>query len=184
MKKIAIILATGFEEIEAVTPIDILRRGGVEVIVAGVGDIQITGARSIKIECDTTIDNLKPNDFDGVVIPGGMPGASNISESEESGSFIQSMYQEKKLVAAICASPAIVLSPLNVLDGKKSTGYPGFENKFSKFVDIKTDTVVIDDNIITSKGPGTAADFSFAVLEYLEGKDVTISVARSMLFLK
>jgi len=184
MKKIAIILANGFEEIEAVTPIDILRRGGVEVIIAGIRDINITGSHGIRIECDMAVHQMNVADFDGVVIPGGLPGATNISESEEAGEFIKSMYQDKKLVAAICASPSLVLSPLNILDGKKSTGYPGFENKFSNFVEIKTDNVVIDGNVITSKGPGTAADFSFAVLEYLEGKDKAESVARSMLFIE
>lgn len=182
MKKIALLLAHGFEEVEAVTPIDILRRGGVAVIIAGVGESNIIGSHGIKIECDTTIGQIDACDFDGVVIPGGMPGAANISESVEAGRFIESLYQDKKLIAAICASPSIVLSPLKVLDGKKCTGYPGFENRFSEFVELKTDKVVVDGNIITSKGPGTAADFSFAILEYLVGVEQAESVARGMLF--
>ncbi|MCK5153354.1 MAG: DJ-1/PfpI family protein [Spirochaetales bacterium] len=183
MKKVVILLAEGFEEVEAVTPIDILRRGGIEVVIAGVGDTKITGSHGIIIECDTTIDQIDADNYDGVVIPGGMPGATNISKSEDANKFIKSIYQNKKLVAAICASPAIVLSPLHILDGKKSTGYPGFENKFSEFVELKTDKVIVDGNIITSRGPGTAADFSFAVLKYLEGKETAETVARSMLFI-
>ena len=124
MKRIAILLAHGFEEVEAVTPIDILRRGGIDVIIAGVDDKNIIGSHKIKIECDTTIDQINADDFDGVVIPGGMPGAANISESVEACRFIESIYQDNKLIAAICASPAIVLSPLKILDGRKSTGYP------------------------------------------------------------
>lgn len=183
MKKIAIIIANGFEEIEAVTPIDILRRGGIEVISAGVGGTNISGSHGIKIECDTIIGQINAEEFDGVVIPGGMPGAKNISESAEANKFIERMYLEKNLVAAICASPAIVLSPLKVLDGIKSTGYPGFESKFSSYAEIKTEKVVVDGNIITSRGPGTAADFSFAVLEYLTGNDKAKSVSQSMLFI-
>jgi 4-methyl-5(b-hydroxyethyl)-thiazole monophosphate biosynthesis len=182
MKKILIILAHGFEEVEAVTPIDILRRGGIDVIIAGVGESNIIGSHGIKIQCDTTIEQIDADDYDGVVIPGGLPGADNISESEEAGRFIESIYQGKKLVAAICASPSIVLSPLKILDGRKSTGYPGFENRFSEFVELKTDKVVVDGNIITSKGPGTAADFSFAILEYLVGVEQAESVARAMLY--
>ncbi len=183
MKKVCVILAHGFEEVEAVTPIDILRRGGIDVIIVGVGDNNIIGSHGISIECDTTIGQINSDDIDGVVIPGGMPGAANISESVEAGRFIESLYQGKKLIAAICASPSIVLSPLKILDGKKSTGYPGFENGFSEFVELKTDKVVVDGNIITSKGPGTAADFSFTILEYLVGKKQAETVARSMLFL-
>lgn len=183
MKKIAVILASGFEEIEAVTPIDILRRGGVEVILAGVGNERITGSHGIEIKCDTTIAHLDGDYLDGVLIPGGMPGAANISESVEAGKLIEVMNHDNKLIAAICASPAIVLSPLKVLEGRKSTGYPGFENKFSEFVEIKTDKVVVDGNIITGKGAGNAADFSFAVLEYLAGAEKAKSVARTMLFL-
>ncbi|MEA1911065.1 MAG: DJ-1 family glyoxalase III [Spirochaetota bacterium] len=183
MKKIVIILADGFEEVEAVTPVDILKRGGVDVVTAGVGDRKISGSHGIKIECDTTVRQIDADDFDGVVIPGGMPGATNISESEEAGKFIKSIYQNKKLVAAICASPSVVLSPLKVLDGKKSTGYPGFEGRFNSFTEIRTESVVIDGNVITSKGPGTAAEFSFAVLEYLEDKEKSDTVAGSMLFI-
>ncbi len=182
MKRIALILAHGFEEVEAVTPIDILRRGGIDVVIAGIGDNKIIGSHGISIECDTTIGQIDAVDFDGVVIPGGLTGANNISESEEAGRFIESIYQNKKIVAAICASPSIVLSPLKVLDGKKSTGYPGFENGFSEFVELKTDKVVVDGNIITSKGPGTAADFSFAILEYLVGQEKAESVAKAMLY--
>jgi protein deglycase len=184
MKKIAVLLAHGFEEIEAITPIDILRRGGVVIVIAGVGGNQITGSHGVGIECDITLDQLKADDFSGVVLPGGLPGASNILQSEEAASFIKSMHQDKKLIAAICASPAIVLSPLNILDGKKSTGYPGSEKDFSSLVELKTDKVVVDGNIITSRGPGTSADFSFAILEYLEGKDKADSVAGSMLFVR
>ena len=167
MKKIVVILAHGFEEIEAVTPIDILKRGGIDVVIAGIGDINIIGSHGIKIECDTSIGQIDADDFNGVIIPGGLPGANNISDSEEAGRFIKRIYQDKKLIAAICASPALVLSPLKILEGKKSTGYPGYENKFSEFVELKTDKVVVDGNIITSKGAGTSADFSFAILHYL-----------------
>ena len=183
MKKIAVIMANGFEEIEAVTPIDILRRGGIEVVISGVGNTLIRGSHGIGIECNTTVKELDPADFDGVVIPGGLPGATNIAESGESNIFIEKMYADNKLIAAICASPSVVLSPLKILDGKISTGYPGSEKDFSNFVELKTDKVVVDGNIITSKGPGTAASFSFAILEYLAGAEKTESVAGSMLFL-
>jgi len=165
MKKIVVLLAEGFEEIEAVTPVDILRRAGVEVLLTGVSDKKVKGSNGIVIETDCLLKEL-PIDIDGVVIPGGMPGSRNISDSEEAGSLIRKCYESGRLIAAICAAPAVVLGEMGLLEGLKFTGYPGTEKSVN---DAKhsEERVVIDRNLITSRGPGTAAEFSLALVEYL-----------------
>lgn len=170
MKRVAVLLATGFEEVEAITPIDFLRRAGVEVVVTGIGSSVVQGANSVRIQTDTTIENLK-GDLDGIVIPGGMPGSSNVAESKEASALIKRLNRDGKLVAAICAAPAVVLSPLGILDGKKATCYPGMDQGFSASVIFDDHRVVADGNIITSKGPGTAGEFALALVQYLEGSE-------------
>ncbi|PIU39866.1 MAG: DJ-1 family protein, partial [Candidatus Omnitrophica bacterium CG07_land_8_20_14_0_80_50_8] len=127
MKKTAlIVLADGFEEIEAVTPIDVLRRAGIEVIVAGVGKREVTGAHDITVETDLMLEQYQGIP-DAVVLPGGMPGAANLNQSEALKDLLQKMKRAGKIIAAICASPAVVLAPNGILEGKKATCYPGFE---------------------------------------------------------
>lgn len=169
MKRIAVLLADGFEEVEAVTPIDFLRRAGVEVIIAGVTGKIVTGAHGIKITADMGADEL-PSDLDGVVIPGGMPGAQNVSDSPVAVSIIQKHFNSGKVIAAICAAPAVVLGSHGLLKGRKYTCYPGYEK------DVKDGTfchesVVNDGNLLTSRGPGTAARFALALIERLAGKE-------------
>jgi len=164
-----LLLAEGFEEIEAVTPLDMLRRAGIEVLTIGIGSGKITGAHGISLEADMTIDeyNSVP---ENVIIPGGMPGASNISSNEKACELIKTVNKNKGLVAAICAAPAVVLAPLGILDGKKATCYPGYESHFNR-TDFTEDRVVHDGNIITSRAAGTAAEFSLAIVEYIKGKE-------------
>lgn len=122
MRRVAVFLAEGFEEIEAVVPIDILRRGGVEVVVAGVGTDVVTGSHGITIDTDAVVEEIDINDFDGLILPGGLPGANNLAESEGVNKLLNSARDEGKLIAAICASPALVLSPLGILKNKKLPG--------------------------------------------------------------
>lgn len=178
--KVLVILAQGFEEIEAVTCIDILRRAGIEVVVAGLESETITGSHGITITADKQLDQVLP-DFDACVLPGGMPGATHLSESKKVSEIIQKMDRGKKIIAAICAAPAVVLSPLGILKNKNATCYPGLQNRFGSDVHFKQDPVVVDGNIITSRGVGTALAFALAVVEKLCGKQAGEKVGRDTL---
>lgn len=162
-------IAEGFEEIEAVTPIDVLRRAGVEVLTAGLGGRRITGSHGIAIECDTTVAEA-PAQVDVVVLPGGMPGAANLGKSVELRALVQRVADAGKHVAAICAAPALTLGPWGLLDGRRATCYPAFASKLGARVTAVTDRVVVDGKVVTSRGPGTALEFSLALVEQLVGK--------------
>ncbi len=180
-KKALVVIAGGFEEIEAVTCIDVLRRADIEVTVAGLGKIDIKGAHDIKVTADISIDNADDN-FDALVIPGGMPGAANLASSEKVNELIKKFNTSGKIIAAICASPAIVLAPAGVLEGKKATCYPGLEEKFTAGVKYIKQNVVVDSNIITSQGPATAMPFALKITENLSGSDTAESLASALLF--
>ncbi len=181
MPKALIILAQGFEDIEAVTPIDLMRRAKIDVTVVGLGANIITGARGIKIQTNTTLKKIKEN-FDAVILPGGMPGAENLANSKEVKSLLLEMHSKRKIIAAICASPALVLSPLGILNNKKATCFKGMEDHFEDTVTFVESTVVVDNSIITSRGAGTAFDFGLAIIEKLVDKDTADSVARTTLY--
>lgn len=169
MKKVVLFLADGFEEVEAITPADFLRRSGIDLVLAGVSGKMVTGAHGIKIECDIEVADLD-GDLDGVIIPGGMPGASNIAADKKTVAIIKDALESDILVGAICAAPAVVLGAHGLIEGRMFTCYPGFENSFSG-ASFSEDRVVHDGNLITSRGPGTAAEFSEALVEYLCGPE-------------
>jgi len=182
-KKVLVLLAEGFEEVEAVTPIDYLRRFGVEVTAAAIGkNLTVRGSHGIQIMADALLDgllaegNLLPSAWDGVVIPGGLPGADNLAASRETGVFVTEMAAQGKLICAICAAPARVLSPLGLLKGRKFTCFPGEEEKVtspssaSYGAQWKEDRVVVDGSFITSCGAGTAGEFACAIVEALTGE--------------
>ncbi|MBQ3116644.1 MAG: DJ-1/PfpI family protein [Clostridia bacterium] len=169
MKKIAVLISDGTEEIEVITPIDLLRRAGVQCDVFSVCGKQITGSHQIKIEADMLVDELIEKDYDGIVIPGGMPGAKIISNNQTAVNVIRAMAKEGKLVSAICASPAVVLSKRGVIDGKKATCYPfvDFTEQLKSTSDYIEQDVVIDGNVITANGPKSAMKFALAICDYL-----------------
>ncbi len=177
-KKALVILADGFEEIEAVSCVDILRRAGVDVVLAGLNDIKAIGSRKLILLADKKLAEIK-DDFDACVLPGGSIGAENLSHSEIARSIIKKMYQDGKLIAAICASPAVVLAPLGILDNKSATCYPGMQEYFNKSTTYKNSPVVIDENIITSQGPGTSLLFALTIVEKLCGKEISDKVKES-----
>jgi 4-methyl-5(b-hydroxyethyl)-thiazole monophosphate biosynthesis len=179
-KKAIVILADGFEEIEAITPIDVLRRADIEVIVAGLSSKTITGARKLKVETDILLDEIHGLP-DALILPGGAVGAKNLHGSKKVLGLIQSMNAEKKVVAAICASPAFALAAAGVLDGKKATCYPGCEGRFPASAKFSEDRVVVDGNIITSRAPGTALEFALAIVRVLTGQEKAISLKEEML---
>ena len=191
-KKVLAFLAEGFEEVEAITPIDYLRRTGIEVTVAAVNKgPTVKGARGIRVAADASLDDLagegklKPSSWDAVVVPGGLPGADNLAASKQAGEFLKGMVGAGKLVAAICASPARVLAPLGLLAGKKFTCYPGEEKNISPsmltLAGWKEDRVVVDGNLVTSRGAGTAGEFAAAIIGKLAGPEEAKKLADKVL---
>ena len=179
-KKALIILADGFEEIEAVTCIDILRRAGIKVVIAGLTDTQVTGSRNIIIKSQTLLQEAG-TDFDALILPGGMPGAENLASSDTVKSLIKTFSNSNKLIAAICAAPVIVLAPLGILKNKNATCYPGMQNKTGSLMQYSEERVVVDRNLITSQGPGTALEFALKVTEKLAGKKISEKVKKAAL---
>ena len=181
MTKALVLLATGFEEIEAVTIVDILRRGNITVTTAGFKPNSTQGAHKIKIIPDKSVDEVSANEFDAIICPGGSPGYINLRKDSRIIQIIKNAYNQNKLVAAICAAPA-VLSDARILEDKNCTIYPGMENELIKGGgNPKPDNVVVDGNIITSKGPATALEFALKLVEMLEGKQVVDSVSKKLL---
>jgi 4-methyl-5(b-hydroxyethyl)-thiazole monophosphate biosynthesis len=179
-KNVLVILAEGFEEIEAVTPIDVLRRAELNVTVAGVGSKTIRGAHGVRFQADTTLNQYKDLP-DAVILPGGMPGAQNLANSKEVREILTKMNSQNKLIGAICAAPALVLAPSGILEGKKATCYPGFENHFNSSTQFSPARVVVDGHIITSRGPGSALEFALELVEKLAGKEKAESLSQGLL---
>jgi 4-methyl-5(b-hydroxyethyl)-thiazole monophosphate biosynthesis len=180
MARAVVLLATGFEEIEAVTPVDVLRRADVEVVTAGLGGRRIVGAHGVPFEADTTVADV-PDEIDLLVLPGGMPGSENLARSPEVQALVKRVHGAGKKVASICAAPALALSPSGVLDGRKATCYPGFEEKFPSGVTPLEDRVVVDGDLITSRGPGTALEFALTLVRELVSSEKADELQLAML---
>ena len=178
MAEALVFLATGFEEIETVTIVDVLRRAGVTVTVAGLTPNAVEGAHAMKIAPDKSIDDIDVNDFDAIVVPGGNPGYKNLRKDQRVIDMIKKAFDSNKIVSAICAAPA-VLSDAGVLEGKTCTIYPGMENELEKGGGKpKQDMVVEDGNLITSRGPATALPFALKLAEKLAGKEAAEAVSK------
>jgi len=178
MVKALVFLASGFEEIETVTIVDVLRRADVDVTVAGLGPNVVEGAHGMKIVPDKSIDDVSAEDFAAVVVPGGNPGYKNLRNDPRVIDMVKKAFDSKKIVAAICAGPA-VLSDAGILNGKACTIYPGMEDELTKGGGKpKQDIVVVDGNIITSRGPATTLPFALKLAEKLVGKRVAENVSK------
>lgn len=164
---IYVLLADGFEEIEAIEPIDIMRRAGLMVMTVGIQTKNVCGAHGIKVEADITIADVNTADMEMLVLPGGA-GHTLLNESEEVHSLIDFAVQNNIYIAAICASPSI-LGRRGLLKGKKATCFPGFE-QYLTGAHIVGDKAVIDGNMITGKGAGAAGDFGFLIVKTLKDK--------------
>ena len=179
-KKVIIFLADGFEEVEAVTPIDFLRRAGADVTVAGVGGGTVKSSRGLLVQTDKAVSESDAGNWDAVLIPGGMPGASNIAASAACSKIIKSQVSSGRLLAAICAAPAVVLAPLGLLSGHRFTCYPGMEKDVSG-ARWSEERVVVDGNLITSRGPGTAGEWALEIISKLFGPDSAKKIGRDVL---
>ncbi len=178
--KVIVPLAPGFEEIEAITIIDILRRAGIEVTTASTGDFSVTGSHNITVKADTELTSVNKSDFTGIVIPGGLPGSTNLRDDKRVIDLVRYFNSAGKTVAAICAAP-IVLAKAGILTGKKACCYPGNEKDLTG-ADISMDGVVIDGNIITSRGLGFAIPFALKITEILRGEDTAQRISTGILF--
>lgn len=177
---IAVLLADGFEEIEALTPVDVLRRAGIEVVTYSTGDdLCICGSHNIMVDADDYFSNLDYDEVEGIILPGGMPGTENLENNSEVKYLLKHLYENKKLICAICAAPKI-LGNLGYLKGGEATCFPDF----SEFLGCRYtgERVCVSGNIITSKGMGTAMDFALAIVEYLSGSEKAESLSRSCMY--
>lgn len=162
------------------TAIDIFRRAGIDVTVAGVGTREVTGSHGITVKTDTTLEEYKSKP-DAVLLPGGMPGAENLNKSNTLKTLLQEMNESKKIIGAICASPAVALAPQGILNGRKATCYPGFESQFGRETKFLPERVVRDGHVITSRGPGTAIEFALEVVSALVGPAKSAELSKAML---
>ncbi|MBF0137567.1 MAG: DJ-1/PfpI family protein [Magnetococcus sp. DMHC-1] len=181
MKRVLVPLAQGCEELEAVTLIDLFRRAGIEVVSAGLDDQPVKASRGVVLIPDATLDQVIGQEFDLIVLPGGLPGTERLNKDPRIKSLLQKMAAAGKYVAAICAAPS-VLANAGVLQGRKATSYPGILEKMSlPTVTILDTPVVTDDRIITSRGPGTALLFGLDLIEKLAGAAKRLEVAKGLL---
>ena len=165
-----VFLAHGFEEIEALTVVDLLRRADIQVkTVSLMEDKTVFGAHGIGVESDIMFKNIEPERCGMMVLPGGMPGTTNLCNHNYFNVVLKEYVAEGKPVAAICAAP-MVLAKAGLFDGHRATIYPGMEEELVNAVSTG-EKVVVDDKIITGRGPGVAADFALAIIEYLSGKE-------------
>ncbi len=165
MSKVLVILADGFEEIEAVTIIDVLRRAGIEVTAACLGEKVVRGAHDLSLVADCLLDNVFGEEFDAIILPGGMPGSRNLRDDSRVIRLLQRQAEGDHYLGAICAAP-IALEAAGVLKGKRATSYPGNELPSALYCD---DRVITDGKLVTSRGPGTALEFALEWVRLLAG---------------
>jgi protein deglycase len=181
MKKAVVCLANGFEEMEAIGIIDILRRAEIFVTIISITGVrEVQGAHDIGVMADELFENVELSGYDIIVLPGGMPGSQNLKDHSGLRGIITDFNSKGKLLGAICAAP-MVLGDLGILENKKATCYPGF-SRYLKGAHMQADRVVEDHNIITGIGPGAVFDFALKLVEKLVGKETAATVAGQMLY--
>lgn len=180
MKNVFVFLADGFEDVEAVTPIDYLRRAGVDVTVVGVTGRTVTSSHQLSMVCDLPLSELRAGSLpDLAVLPGGSGGSRNLAASTPLRSFITRMNDEKRLIGAICAAPSVVLGAWDLLAGRNWTCYPGTEGKLKPVP--SENRVVVDGNLVTSRSSGTAEEFSLVLVGLLCGAAAAKTVAEAII---
>lgn len=180
--KVLLFLADGFEEVEALTVVDYLRRKGIVVDTVSITeDKKVKGAHGVIVISDKLMSEIEEIDFyDGVIIPGGLPGATNLRDSEKVVDIVKRLDENNKLTAAICAGP-IVLQKSGIIKDKKITSYPGFEEEL-KDGNYTEENVVRDGNVITARGPALAVDFAIEIIEYLLGEEKAKELKKDILY--
>lgn len=181
MKESYLFLADGFEEIEALTPVDVMRRAGMNVKTVSItSSRQVTGAHGVIITADLVYDPVHFTDPDWLILPGGMPGAANLYDFAPLQGLLRNHKADGGHIAAICAAPAVVLGQLGLLKGEKATCYPGFENlcEGAEMVDAP---VVVSNNLVLGNGPANALKWALAIVAKAQGENVAESVATAML---
>ncbi len=174
-----VFLAKGFEELEALAPVDILRRAGVQVKTVGVTGKRVSGSHSISVNCDITVNEAVFDDLDGIILPGGLPGTTNLEKDDTVQSFIDYAANNGKIIGAICAAPSI-LGHKGLLQGKNAVCFTGFEKELTG-AHVLDRPAVRDENIVTGWGAGGAIDFALLYLEALyDNEDIAKKIARSM----
>ncbi len=181
MRNISVFLADGFEEIEGLTVVDLLRRAGVDVTTVSItGEYLIHGAHGIDVQADKLFEEVNYGNQDMLVLPGGMPGTLNLGTHQGLEQLLRQFYMEKKYIAAICAAPS-VFGRYGFLNGRRATSYPGFEEQLEGAICVK-DAVVVDEHVITSRGMGTAIPFSLSLIELLVGSEKADEIGKSIIF--
>ena len=175
-----IVLGQGFEEMEAICPCDMLRRGGVEVQFAGIGGKLITGGKGIVVQADCTVEEMDLQAMDMIVLPGGLGGVHSILGSETAMQAVRYAHENGKYVAAICAAPSI-LAKLGITDGKKAVVYPGMEDQMGTAV-MQDANAVRDGKVLTGRAPGAAMDFGSLLLETLKDAETAANVRAGMVY--
>lgn len=176
-----LMLADGFEEIEALTVVDVLRRANIDIQTASIQkqEYMVTGAHGIPVHADVLLNECNIEETEAVILPGGMPGTTHLAESAELGQFLDMCVEKSTIMAAICAAP-MVFGKRGFLMGKEATCYPGFEDHL-KGATLSNRRVVQDGNFITSKGPGTALEFALFLVRVLKGESVSKEIAKGMI---
>ncbi|MCF8720647.1 DJ-1 family glyoxalase III [Nitrospina gracilis] len=179
MKKVMVTVAPGFEEIETITVVDILRRAGARVDLAGTQPEPIEGSRGVRILPDVLLSEIDHKDYDMVVLPGGQPGTTNLQNNESVIAIVQNMNRDQKTVAAICAAP-MVLQTAGVLKDHRTTSHPSVQENLNG-IRYSDDRVVVDGNLVTSRSPGTALEFAMKLVEVLFGPDRVETVNKGVM---
>jgi 4-methyl-5(b-hydroxyethyl)-thiazole monophosphate biosynthesis len=180
MARVLVPLAQGCEELEAVTITDLLTRAGIEVVTAGLQAGPVKASKGITLVPDTTLEAVKDQDFDMMVLPGGLPGADYLDADSRIHGMLKRLNQQGKYTAAICAAPK-VLAGAGLLQGRRATSYPGvLDNMDLPQVDVQLERVISDDRVITSRGPGTAMDFDLELIEKLSGREIRDQVEQGL----
>lgn len=176
-----IFLADGFEEIEAISVIDILRRSDIDLKTISISDkLEVTGAHGVSVKADMSIFEIEDHDIDGIILPGGLPGTTNLGNSKELINLLNFSYKSKKLIAAICAAPTIIRDN-NLFPGFSLTSYPSYRDEFKNYNYHEVD-VVRAANLLTSRGAGTAGEFAFAIVDYIKGEGASLDLKEGMVY--
>jgi len=180
MKKVVLFLADGFEEIEALTPVDVLRRADVDVITVSItNQLEVTGSHAITVVADKLFKEVDFSIFDALILPGGMPGTNHLNAHQQLKEVILNYAAEGKLIGAICAAP-IILGELELLKGKQAISYPGFEKRLKGAI-ISNKRSVLDENILTANGVGSAMLFALNLVRELVDEDTAKELAEKMM---